>query len=125
MAVNVVTAYVLAEVNLAKAGNVPEDLFVYRPERSRIHHRLVIEADRQQAVQLADEGKDVEVKRGKGILQLDPHPFGDRSDAGADVRGTVYGDQTIGTGAAAAQKSAWAMVFERAAEDSHARRIES
>ena len=76
-------------LDLADPGDRAENLLVQRPEGARPDERLVVEADRQEAIEPVGDRHQVEPDRGPRVLAPDVHPLVQRRHACPHVRDPV------------------------------------
>src|SRR5439155_14222837 len=112
------------DINAAQPGDVPDGAFKDWPQPARLVEALVVETDRQEAMQPIENAQNIEAKRGPGVLMANDLAGPGRLHAGADVGPAVHVHEAIRAVAGDAEEAARAMVFEAAGKDADAGRVE-
>ncbi len=105
------------DIDPAKPRDPAQDRLVQRPEAARADERLVVEADREEALEPVGQAEHVEPQRRQRVLVADGHAGRDRRHAGADVRLAVHLDQAVRAASGCAQDRARPVVLEAARQD--------
>jgi hypothetical protein len=112
------------DVDAADAGDVAHRVLEDRPQPGGAVKVLVVEADRQEAVEVVEGAEDVAVQRRPGVLVDDDLAVAGGLGAGANVGPAVDMHEAVGTVAGDAEEAARPVVLEAAAEDADAGRVQ-
>ena len=112
-------------VDPSQPRDVPYRMLEDRPEPARLVETLVIEADRQKAVQFVENAQHIESERRPGILMANDLPLPSRLDANANVGPAVNLHETIWAISGDAEEPARPVILEAATKYAHAASIQS
>ncbi|MNC45543.1 hypothetical protein D3C75_945130 [compost metagenome] len=102
------------EVQHAEAGLLADDRLPHLPDAHRLVEGAVVEADRHELGELAEQGVAVVVQRAGEVLPGDGQAFGQRLQVGQHVGLAGQLHQGVGVLAGHGQRAARAVVLERA-----------
>ena len=112
--------HLMMHIDPSQAGDLPDDVFEDRPQPARLVEALVVETDRQEAIEFVEDVQGIPFERRPGVLMADDLPVARGLDAGAHVGPAVHVHQAIGALAGNAEQAARPMVLEAAREHAHA-----